>query len=378
MLWKPFPAILSRLSLLLMVFCFNAGAEIDANTRIELAAEQLLRMQLDSGLFVYEHDFLSGADSLHDNIVRQAGAAFALAEYFQYSKKAAAHRAIDRARKAFERNVIEWREGKLLALGGKQDQAKAGATALAVLAALHSAADEQELKSDRQLRAWLNGLLALQQQNGGFASKPGSNLQSAYSNGEIWLALAVLQDKLGSGMDATLTKALQLADNRFLQFYIANPDIGFFHWGMMAAATRYWSTRDARFSRFIAEQVRLFLKELRPKTNHKSNSCYSVEGLLAALAVLEAEKDYDQLSRQVSLRVDKEMKKNLRLQILPDQKRIQFSKKHYLKSPDIAQYPGAFLNGKYRPKIRIDATQHCLSAMIKDQARQRESASGNQ
>lgn len=62
---------------------------------------------------------------------------------------------------------------------------------------------------------------------------------------------------------------------------------------MMAAATRYWSTHDPRFSRFIAEQTRLFLDELRPKVSSKSNSCYSVEGLLAGVAVLEAEKGYE-------------------------------------------------------------------------------------
>ncbi|HXK57373.1 MAG: hypothetical protein KDI74_15195 [Gammaproteobacteria bacterium] len=375
---RPFPGILSRLSLLLMVFSFNVIAGPDTNERIALAAEHMVRMQLDSGLFIYEHDFLSGADSSRNNIVRQAGAAFALAEYFQYSKKAVARKAVDRARKAFERNAVEWREGKLLALDGKREQAKAGATALAVLAALLSADDDQEPGSDRQLLAWLKGLVSLQQQNGGFASRPGSDLQSAYSNGEIWLALAVLRDKRGDDMDAHLFRALQRADNRFLQFYSANPDIGFFHWGMMAAATRYWSTRETRFSRFIAEQTKLFLMELRPKTSHKSNSCYSVEGLLAGLAVLEAEKGYDELSRQVSLRVRREMDKNLRLQILPDQKRIRFSGNRHLKSPELAQYAGAFLNGKYRPQTRIDATQHCLSAMIKDQARRKEPAAGSQ
>jgi len=324
-------------------------------------------MQLDSGLFIYEHDFLSGADSSENNIVRQAGAAFALAEYFQYSKKLVARRAVDRARKAFERNAVDWQDGRLLALHGKQDQAKAGATALAVLAALYTAVDEQELRSDQQLRGWIKGLLALQQQDGGFSSKPGLDQQSAYSNGEIWLALAAYLAVGGGWKDPVLSNALERADNRFLENYTSKPDIGFFHWGMMAAAKRYWSTRDPRFSGFIAEQTRIFLEELRPRVSRKSNSCYSVEGLLAGLAVLQAEKGYENLSQKVSLRVKKEMQKNRRLQLLPDQENIRFSKNHYLKSPELIRYTGAFLNGKYRPQIRIDATQHCLSAMLKEQ-----------
>ena len=58
----------------------------------------------------------------------------------------------------------------------------------------------------------------------------------------------------------------------------------------------------------------------------KSNSCYSVEGLLAGVAVLESREGLKKLSRLVRRRVEKEMLKNLRLQLLPDQKNIRFGK----------------------------------------------------
>lgn len=326
-------------------------------------------MQLDSGLFIYEHDFLSGADSSQNNIVRQAGAAFALAEYYRYSINPAARKAIALAKKGFDRNSIKWKEGKLLALNGQIAQAKTGATALAVLAALLTAEDEQELKADRQLEEWMKGLLSLQQQDGGFAKKPGTDLQSAYSNGEVWLALAVYAAQAGNNVDKEILSALERSDNRFLQYYSEHPDIGFFHWGVMASATRYWSTRDNRFAEFIADQTKVFLEMLRPRFSTRSNSCYSIEGLLAGLAVLEENKKYKDLSILVDMRVAKEMKKNLGLQILPDQKNIRFSKKRYLKAPELGRYAGSFFNGKYRPQIRIDATQHCLSALLKRHAR---------
>ncbi len=360
-------AALSFLVLALTPVC-SVLADLSPDRRILLAAEHLLKMQLDSGLFIYEHDFLSGADSSDNNIVRQAGATFALGEYYQHSGDKAAKRAIAKARKAFNRNAVEWKSGRLLAFEGKPGQAKAGATALAVLAVLLSTNDAGVLQSDGQLNAWLNGLLALQQQDGGFASKPGSNKQSAYSNGEIWLALATYIDRNGDEADGKLTAALERADEEFMARYRVMPDIGFFHWGMMAAAARYWSTRDSRFAEFIANQTTLFLERLRPRMSRKSNSCYSVEGLLAGLKVLKAEADYQTLVRQIRQRVDKEMEKNRALQVLPGQDRILFSRSHYLISAHLNRYAGAFLNGKYRPQIRIDATQHCLSAMIRENA----------
>ena len=87
--------------------------------RIELAAAHLLRMQLDSGFFVYEHDFLSGADSADNNIVRQAGAGFALGEYYRHAQDPAVARALARAIDAYGRSSVVWGNGLLLALDGR-------------------------------------------------------------------------------------------------------------------------------------------------------------------------------------------------------------------------------------------------------------------
>ena len=54
----------------------NVSAEVSIGQRIELAAEHLINRQLDSGWFIYEHDFISGANSSKNNIVRQVGTAF--------------------------------------------------------------------------------------------------------------------------------------------------------------------------------------------------------------------------------------------------------------------------------------------------------------
>ena len=75
--FRPLPLVLT-----LVIGVSFAAAQPTQEQRIELAATHMLRMQLDSGLFVYEHDFVSGADTAADNIVRQAGAGWQLGGEF--------------------------------------------------------------------------------------------------------------------------------------------------------------------------------------------------------------------------------------------------------------------------------------------------------
>ena len=231
------------------------------------------------------------------------------------------------------------------------------------------ASDKPEsLRSNALLDNWLQGILGLQLPHGGFAAKPGMEVASPYSDGEIWLALASYAAQFGDTTGERVSAALRRADERFITHYGSQPEIGFFHWGMMAAALRYRTTRNPAFLDFIAEQIRHYLEHMRPRVSSRSNSCYSVEGLLSGLEALRlggAERD---LHDRIGKRAAREMKKNLRLQILPGQQRIRFGDDHYLKTPHLDRYAGAFLNGRYRPQIRIDATQHCLSAMIKSRS----------
>ena len=52
-----------------------------AEDRIRLAAKHLLKLQRSDGLFNYQYDFIRGRWRDRDNIVRQTGAGFGLAEY---------------------------------------------------------------------------------------------------------------------------------------------------------------------------------------------------------------------------------------------------------------------------------------------------------
>lgn len=346
----------------ILLSCLAVADSLDH--RMDLAVRHLVGAQLDSGYFRYEYDFIKGRNSSKNNIVRQAGTAFALAEYHAaHPGEKLAKQSVERALEAFRSRSIAWGTGQLIAPDGSILKAKAGATALALLSLLLVAGDQPTGQQQRLIDLWLQGLLALQTVEGGFESKPGSGVESPYSNGEIWLVLAHMAERFPN--DQHWQSALQRADRYFIEFYSKNPNIGFFHWGVMAASQRYETTGDSRFARFAAAQIHDYITRMRPEINLDSNSCYAVEGLLAGVQAFDRHMGFPTIRDMVMQRAAAEMEKNLGLQIGESQTRLYFDRDRYLAAADISRQAGAFLNGRYRPRVRIDATQHCLSAMLK-------------
>jgi hypothetical protein len=133
---------------------------------------------------------------------------------------------------------------------------------------------------------------------------------------------------------------------------------------MKAAAHRLGATSDAKFIRFIAQQTHAYLDGIGPPTDPTENSCAAVEGLATALRVLASAAEPDRaLILRLRQRIDGEMAKNRSLQIQPGQTRIELDNGAYLSSPSVADYAGAFLAGTHQPYVRIDYTEHCISAL---------------
>ena len=87
-------------------------------SRAALAASYLVKAQLGSGFFRYEHDFLSGRDAKKNNIVRQAGTTYALAEYLAQFPGAQVEAALQRAWQALATASISWGDGSLVTVDG--------------------------------------------------------------------------------------------------------------------------------------------------------------------------------------------------------------------------------------------------------------------
>ncbi len=158
--------------------------------RAKLAIAYMGHVQLPSGLFEYEYNFLSGTFSRANNVVRQAGAAVVTAEYAGFFDDADV---AERAKAALAGLVaisVPAEDGAMVSKNGAADKGSTGATALALLAELtyFSASGDSQFESERA--AWLYALLRMQLPSGGFARAPGIDAESDYYNGETWLALA--------------------------------------------------------------------------------------------------------------------------------------------------------------------------------------------
>ncbi len=371
-------------------------AEDDAE-RIRRAVAHTLAMQLPSGLFRYDFDFLDAAPTGQDNIVRQAGTLFALGAYLvdtgdravaapiQRGLEALAQRSLPigtgTAQSLLERvgvfGIESWRLERALAgrgwlyapegdgrvVSGNQSYpgALSGATALALIAELEYRATGDERFAEMRA-GWLRGLLSLRVPGGGIRDHPDTLHPGAYVNGETWLALALYHDAFPDDADAA--RALSELEDYLMDHYRRAPDRSFYHWGALASAARLSSGEPARLAEFAADQAEFILREAPPDETRRDTSCSLIEGLGSAIAVIRSRPGREDLLARLSGRVTRELAHNRTLQIRADQRRLPLGGGGELRAPSLADFPGAFLAGSYTPYTRIDLTQHCISAFL--------------
>jgi len=380
---------------------FPSPSMADDRDRVRLAVRHLVGLQLPSGLFRYDFDFLRDAPTGEDHIVRQAGVAYALGEYLVATQDAHAAAAIQAVltkfgdmslpisrswiQSAVERTgllslpfaryklraTLDWLDllyrpngdGKVVSYNGTYQGAEAGATALALLAELQYARASGDTRFADLRRSWLNGLLSLRIAGHGFRYQPRVIDEDPYYNGEIWLTLAYYADMFPDDADAVAV--LEEADDYLMDKYFEDPSAAFFHWGLMAAAHRYANTADPRFAVFVEHQVRHYLDKIWPRIESDLNSCAALEGLIPAASLLQRIGNRSDLVDRIRTLVGSELTKIRRLQIGVGQRRIETEGGAYVWSSRLPDYEGAFLGGLYRPETRIDFTQHCVSALLK-------------
>ncbi len=266
-----------------------------------------------------------------------------------------------RALEYFRKQSPPFREGRLL-VAGELAHAHTGATALALLTELLFWEATGSAAGEDLRRDWLLGIAALWQPQGGFASGPGNAERSSYYDGEAWLALAHHERLFPA--DPLVSALLPKLDRDFLVHYREHPDIGFMHWGLLAAAERYRSTGTEAFVQYSAQLAELLLTELQPDFSPYTNACYLVEGLAAAAALLEGRPEFAALLARLSTRIEAELVKALGMQLLRGQTQIDFGVGRFYYDETLPDYAGAFLNGSTLLRSRIDFTQHCLAALI--------------
>lgn len=371
------------------------------------AVDQLVASQLPSGLFPYDFDFMADKGEPMEpltiaNIARQAGTAYGLGEYYLHLRddrvRAAMAAALERfgemsipVGKSGLQSTVEWTrvldlpfaryklkvsldalgllyqetgDGRLVSADGTYNGAWAGTTALALLAELHYFRASGDDRFAAQRRGWLAGLRALSIPGGGFREKAITLDPSPYANGESWLSIAFYVDTFPDDRDAAAF--LADLDRYFVDDYDEAASGGFFHWGATTAQLRFAATSDPRFAAFARTAVAKILDRPIRDAVARGNTCAMMEGLISAAATLigNGEGDTD-LVKRLRARIGSEMRKNRSLQIPPRRTRLDLGGQAFFYSPRMPDYAGAFRGGLYDPYVRIDLSQHCISALVK-------------
>ncbi len=398
----------SCIAIALLLFAFGEYAfamSNDYSESINLAVNRWLAVQKPSGLMPYGFDFLENEESEPStlsgaNLTRQAGTASVLADYYALTKDQRTRPAIQRFLSAFGRyslpigksrmqTLVEKSHllsmplgrykiqtalkrfgllyettgpGKVISPSADYSKAYTGAVALALLTELRYSQTSGDSSFADLRQAWLEGLIGLRIPGDGFRELPTSIDATPYFDGEAWLALA--QYHRAFPQDHRVSEFLNDVDDALIKKYGGEFKIDFFHWGTMAAAARYADTKEKKFLDFIKAQTGAFLDR---KNDHvdNDNTCASVEGVADALgALFSAEEGGSELAERARGWVATEMRKAKQLQIQPGQNEIVFSNARII-VPRMQEFSGSFRSGIYAANIRVDFTQHCVSAMIK-------------
>lgn len=386
---------------------FAQPAAVDYHAMMRATIDSWVASQSDKGFLPYGFNFLTG-QAIEPNglsraqLIRQVGAAYILAKYYERFRDARLEEPIRRALTAYAalslpigkgpvQQVLErtrllsvpvgrWKlqtalselgwlytssgNGKVLSHDGTYRSVVPGALTLALLTELTYSHVTGDDRFAAWRSAWLEGLLALHVPGAGFRASPESITDDDhYVNAQGWLALAVYSDLAKA--DEHVTKALREVENALMSRYSEQPTGDFYHWGAMAAAQRFKSTGEARYLDFLQQQAAYFFERLEPRINISTNTCATMEGLAATYSALVARgKGSTALAARIARWLIAERDKLPGLQIKSGQKGMQLGGDGYLQSARMADFSGGFLWGLYDPTTRIDAGAHCVSAML--------------
>jgi len=392
----------------LLLFPFGGHAfatSTEYSESINRAVNSWLAVQKPSGFMPYGFDLLENKESeprimSAANLTRQTGTASALADYYALTQDQRAQLALQRFLRAFGRNSLPIGKsrmqtlvektrllsmpfgrykiqaalkrfgllykttgtGKVLSPNADYSKAYTGAVALALLTEVRYAQTSGDTRFADLRHAWLDGLIGLRIPGDGFRQIPTSIDATPYFDGEAWLALAEYHRVFPQ--DRRVNEHLTDVDASLMKKYGGEFKIDFFHWGTMAAAARYADTKEKKFLDFIKTQTAAFLHRKKDQVDN-SNNCASVEGVADALgALLSAGEGNSDLAERARSWVATEMRKAKLLQIQPGQKELVFSNAR-ITAPRMQEFSGSFRSGIHAADMRVDFTQHCVSAMVK-------------
>ncbi|MEQ9423051.1 MAG: hypothetical protein RJQ09_01440 [Cyclobacteriaceae bacterium] len=340
---------------------------------IKLGAEWIANMQEESGRFNYWFDPSTGDYSIKtdDNFLRQAGTCFSLitaADFLDDSvllnvaKKSLVYLDSFRRDKGPDSSYYLF-----------ERKAKLGGIALPMLAMLELKKISGDTSNDVKLKSLANMILYLQDQygtgqykstyvyRGDFEYEKTRNWESDIYPGEAMLALAGMYVAF---KDPKYLKSLDAAFN----YYSAGGNwkaYPFIPWTVSAFTMLYLETHDQKYATFVFKMIERML--YRQNLDPEDGVFYgSFDGLPTVFTSTSMEALGDAIRLADALE-DKEKSKRYRSRALIAYKwliHLQYSELDVKNGQPQASL-GGFKTSLVEPKVRIDNTQHAISALMK-------------
>lgn len=340
---------------------------------LQLAAHYFVHASNEDGTFRYEVDESTGAVAVgRYNVLRHAGAAYAMLELYEVTKNERLRESAERAMRHLEAWVrpCPVRKGRELCVT-EEGATKLGGNALALLA-LTKLADDGGTPSKDLLRGLAERIVHLQEENGAFRAHKQSVLDgrvhdfvSEYYPGEAVFALARLYalDRDARWLRAAMKGARYLVTVR--DGGVDEEDLPYDHWLLHAlrALSRY---DDSAVFADHAERVVAAMDAAKvqwpalpgsaawPDPPKATPTATRIEGLLAANALLRARGRYGAADRALALAESA-------ARFLLTQ---QIDEAAARELPDPAAALGGFVGTPGGSTVRIDYVQHAVSALI--------------
>lgn len=307
--------------------------------------------QKESGLFLYEFDFVKSKPTPWENLIHQAFTTYVLTQRLE---------TLPQAKKALEGLVRLSQkspyQGKAVSFNLldktlqdpsyfslSQRSAEISTTALGLLSIQEYERQTKDYKTFEPIKPlWKESIK-------GFMSTPSSPVSSI-----IWFVFSKLKEE----QKTSSFSAVSVLDKYFLSkplSYWKNETE--FSFAILAAKERYAQTHKHLLKDFISKTTKAFL-ETAPalKENPPQNLC------LPALALKESG-----VPEGIS-RSEIEEARSLSLLIQPQQKWIALGQGGALYTKDIPLFQGAYLSGLYEPKTNLFKTASCLFLLYEKEA----------
>jgi hypothetical protein len=354
---------------------------LDVTHGIELSAAYLERNCDPNGRFAYKSDMASGQQSASYNIIRHAGAIYALAMLNRAHKDGAALDTMVRAAEFLRRNYIGpgvrpeqeavWSKPIAQYSDSQYHEAELGGTGLGLVALAAVREVRPEAISLEQLQSLGRFLLFLQRDDGRFVSKyrletgPVRNWESLYYPGEATLGLLALYeaDRSPTWLNAAAKSLAYLARSR-----AGLTTVPADHWALIATAKLlpYCDRNPCPVSReeLLRHAIQICESILRQQrggsmmtldgafdsTGRTAPAATRLEGLLAAMEFLPK----GRLTTEIETAAGRGIAFLMRAQIKS--------------GPYAGGMPGAFFpQARGGSEIRIDYVQHAMCAWLRYQ-----------